>query len=96
MGTTATTKKNNSNSNLKNLKILQVNARSLWPRRGAVETRSGEEAGYIGGGGVVAEADGSVENLPKIAGVTPVSSKHRDSAYKNGRGGGVIIYIYKS
>jgi len=87
------TKISNSNSNLKSLKLLQINARSLAPRQDELSKLVVEKSIDIL---VVVESwlkPNPDEKIPKISGLTPVSWKHRSAEYKNGRGGGVIIYI---
>jgi len=81
---------------LKNLKIAQINARSIRPRRAELSKLVVEKSVDVL---VVVESwlkPNSAEELPKIAGMTPAVWKHRDITYKNGHGGGVIIYVNSS
>jgi len=78
---------------LKNLKILQINARSLSPRRVEISKLVVEKNIDVL---VVLESWLSVNSdrpPPAISGLVVANLKNRDESYKYGRGGGVIIYV---
>ena len=77
----------------KNLKIVQINARSLRPRQTELSKLVVEKDVVVL---VVLESwikQDSKEGLPKLPGLTAAAWKHRNITYKNGHGGGVIVYV---